>query len=97
MNKHEIICENCDKKKKASLLLNKENIGWSKTTDYIGDPLYFCSKNCKSNYVLTEVLPLFNENRQKITTFDASFLIFHGSKFFYTMLKSIVLNKINSV
>ena len=26
MNKHEIICENCDKKKKDSLLLNKENI-----------------------------------------------------------------------
>ena len=27
MNKHEIICENCYKKKKDSLLLNKENIG----------------------------------------------------------------------
>ena len=70
MNKHEIFCENCDKKKKDSLLLNKENIGWSKTTDYNGDPLYFCSKNCKSNYVLTEVLPLFNENRQKIMTLE---------------------------
>ena len=29
-----------------------------------------CSKNCKSNYVLTEVLPLFNENRQKIMTLE---------------------------
>jgi len=70
MNKHEIICENCNKKKKDSLLLNKKNIGWSKTTDYKGDPLYFCSKNCKSNYVLTVVLPLFDKNRQKIMTLE---------------------------
>ena len=33
MNKHEIICENCDKKKKDTKQLNKENIGWCKNKD----------------------------------------------------------------
>ena len=62
-----------------SVLLNDNNFYSQKNTSQY---LISILTKCVNKFLLTEITD--EENRQKITPFDARFLTFDGSKFFHT-------------